>query len=92
MITDVAVDPAGNLWAANNWNAVEPVVAEDPIRPTGCGSTQLALRCAKSSKREPASSMRKPIIPNECVFSFVQTVCLCQPYLRDKAKTDSRRR
>jgi hypothetical protein len=34
MITDVAVDPAGNVWAANNWNAVEPVVAEDPIRRT----------------------------------------------------------
>jgi hypothetical protein len=29
MITEVAVDPAGNLWAANNWNALEPVVAEN---------------------------------------------------------------
>ena len=27
-------DPAGNVWAANNWNALEPVVAEDPIRRT----------------------------------------------------------
>ena len=34
MIIDVAVDPAGNVWAANDWNAVEPVVAGDPIRRT----------------------------------------------------------
>ena len=24
MITDVAVDPAGNVWAANNWDVIEP--------------------------------------------------------------------
>ena len=23
MMTDVAIDPAGNVWAANNWNNVE---------------------------------------------------------------------
>jgi hypothetical protein len=34
MITDVAIDPAGNVWAANNWNDVEPVVAADPISRT----------------------------------------------------------
>ena len=34
MITDVAVDPAGNVWAANNWNALEAVVADSPFRPT----------------------------------------------------------
>ena len=34
MITDVAIDPAGNVWAANNWNAIEPVVAKDPVSRT----------------------------------------------------------
>jgi hypothetical protein len=34
LITDVGVDPAGNVWAANNWNAIEPVVADDPISRT----------------------------------------------------------
>jgi hypothetical protein len=34
MITDVSVDPAGNVWAANNWNSLEAAVGEDPIRRT----------------------------------------------------------
>jgi streptogramin lyase len=34
MITEVAVDPAGNVWAANNWNDQQAVMAYDPARPT----------------------------------------------------------
>jgi hypothetical protein len=34
MITDAQIDPAGNVWAANNWNLVEAATAEDPARPT----------------------------------------------------------
>ena len=34
MLTDVAIDPAGNVWAANNWNVPEAVVAETSSRPT----------------------------------------------------------
>src|SRR5271155_498873 len=34
MVTEVAVDPAGNVWAANNWNAQDAVMAYDPSRPT----------------------------------------------------------
>lgn len=30
MLTDVAIDPAGNLWAANNWNSPEAAVAPNP--------------------------------------------------------------
>jgi hypothetical protein len=30
VLTDVAVDPAGNVWAANNWNSPETVTAENP--------------------------------------------------------------
>jgi hypothetical protein len=32
MLTDVAIDPAGNVWAANNWNS--PVAAVRPNPPT----------------------------------------------------------
>ena len=34
MITEVAIDPAGNVWAANNWNDQQAVMAYDPARPT----------------------------------------------------------
>ena len=33
-ITEVAVDPAGNVWAANNWNQADAVLAYDPARLT----------------------------------------------------------
>ena len=34
MLTDVSIDPAGNLWAANNWNNLNGAAAPDPFRPT----------------------------------------------------------
>jgi hypothetical protein len=34
MITDVSIDPAGNVWAANNWNSLEAAASPDPTRPT----------------------------------------------------------
>ncbi len=34
MITDVSIDPAGNVWAANNWNSLEAAADEDPVRRT----------------------------------------------------------
>ena len=33
MITDVGIDPAGNVWAANNWNDLDAVVAKNPPEP-----------------------------------------------------------
>src|SRR5271156_896641 len=33
MITEVAVDPAGNVWAANNWNDQQAVMAYNPAGP-----------------------------------------------------------
>jgi streptogramin lyase len=30
IITDVAIDPAGNVWVANNWNSLEGATAENP--------------------------------------------------------------
>jgi hypothetical protein len=34
MLTDVSIDPAGNFWAANNWNNLNDAAAPDPLRPT----------------------------------------------------------
>ena len=34
MLTDVAIDPAGNVWAANNWNNLDAVAAEKPAWAT----------------------------------------------------------
>jgi hypothetical protein len=33
IITDVAIDPAGNVWVANNWNSLPGVTAENPPYP-----------------------------------------------------------
>ena len=34
MITDVNIDPAGDVWVANNWNSVDGVSAENPVFAT----------------------------------------------------------
>jgi hypothetical protein len=34
MITDVSIDPAGNVWAGNNWNSLEAAAGANPSRPT----------------------------------------------------------
>jgi hypothetical protein len=34
MVTDVSIDPAGNVWVANNWNSLEAAAKPDPSRPT----------------------------------------------------------
>jgi hypothetical protein len=33
MLTDVVIDPAGNVWAANNWNSAEAAVYDKPPYP-----------------------------------------------------------
>ena len=30
MLTDVSIDPAGNVWAANNWNNLERRLRPNP--------------------------------------------------------------
>jgi hypothetical protein len=34
MVTDAVVDPAGNVWVANNWNVMDALDNPDPARPT----------------------------------------------------------
>jgi hypothetical protein len=31
--TDVVIDPAGNVWAANNWNSPEATIYDKPGYP-----------------------------------------------------------
>jgi len=33
MVSDVGIDPGGDVWVANNWNAVDAVVARQPADP-----------------------------------------------------------
>jgi hypothetical protein len=33
MVTDIGIDPAGDVWVANNWNVVDAVVAKHPPGP-----------------------------------------------------------
>jgi hypothetical protein len=49
MITEVAVDPAGNVWAANNWNQQDAVMAYEPARPTRPGVEVRALPSSTAS-------------------------------------------
>ena len=32
MLTDVSIDPAGNVWAANNWNVPEAALGDPPAQ------------------------------------------------------------
>jgi hypothetical protein len=34
MVTDASIDPAGNVWAANNWHNLDATTSENPIRRT----------------------------------------------------------
>jgi hypothetical protein len=34
MVTDVSIDPAGNVWVANNWNNLEAAAGPNPSPPT----------------------------------------------------------
>ena len=34
MLTDVSIDAAGNVWAANNWNNLDAAASPNPFRPT----------------------------------------------------------
>ncbi|MEZ4690270.1 MAG: hypothetical protein R3A12_08830 [Ignavibacteria bacterium] len=56
MLTDVAVDPAGNIWAANNWNNPNAVLGNDPPRPIttyGGGSGLVVIYGAAAPVKTP---------------------------------------
>ncbi|MEZ4823863.1 MAG: hypothetical protein R2942_16250 [Ignavibacteria bacterium] len=64
MLTDVAVDPAGNIWAANNWNNPNAVLDNNPPGPIstyGGGSGLVVIYGAAAPVKTPLmGTVRKP--------------------------------
>ena len=64
MLTDVSIDPAGNVWAANNWNDLNGAASPNPSRSTstwGGGSGITVIYGVASPVRAPRMGMvRKP--------------------------------
>jgi ethanolamine utilization protein EutQ (cupin superfamily) len=64
MLTDVSIDPAGNVWAANNWNDLNGAASPDPARPTstwGGGSGITVIYGVAAPVQPPRMGMvRKP--------------------------------
>jgi len=64
MQTDVSIDPAGNVWAANNWNDLNAAASPDPARSTstwGGGSGITVIYGVAAPVRPPRMGMvRKP--------------------------------
>ncbi|MBS0559581.1 MAG: hypothetical protein JSR21_05955 [Proteobacteria bacterium] len=62
-ITDVAVDPAGNVWVANNWNSIEGATAENPPFPVstwGGGSGLTVIYGVAGPVRPPRIGLARP--------------------------------
>jgi hypothetical protein len=63
MLTDVAIDPAGNVWAANNWNAPEGAVGDPPPYPVstwGGGSGLTVIYGVASPVQPPRMGKVRP--------------------------------
>ena len=64
MITDVGVDPAGNVWAANNWNDLGAVVGKNtpaPISTKGGGQGVVVIYGIAAPVRTPLlGTVRRP--------------------------------
>jgi streptogramin lyase len=62
-ITDVAIDPAGNVWVANNWNSIEGATAENPPFPVstwGGGSGLTVIYGVAGPVRPPRIGLARP--------------------------------
>ena len=63
MVTDAVVDPAGNVWAANNWNVIDALGDENPVRPTstwGGGDGIVAIYGVASPVKTPVMGQARP--------------------------------
>ena len=67
MLTDVSIDPAGNVWAANNWNDLNGAAAPDPLRPTSTwgGGFGHHRHLRSGGAGEAAAHGQGPKVPNE---------------------------
>ena len=63
MLTDVSIDPAGNVWAANNWNNLNGAASPDPHRPTstwGGGSGITVIYGVAAPVQPPRMGLVRP--------------------------------
>ena len=64
MLTDTSIDPAGNVWAANNWNFYEAATGNPPAYPTstwGGGSGLTVIYGVAAPVQPPRmGKVRKP--------------------------------
>ncbi|CAB5089706.1 NHL repeat precursor [Olavius algarvensis associated proteobacterium Delta 3] len=63
MVTDAVVDPAGNVWVANNWNVIDALDNPDPARPTstkGGGDGIVVIYGVASPVKTPVMGPARP--------------------------------
>ena len=63
MLTDVVIDPAGNVWAANNWNSPEAAVYDKPDYPVstwGGGSGLTVIYGIAAPAKPPLTGQVRP--------------------------------
>ena len=63
VVTDVAIDPAGDVWVTNNWNSIEGVTAENPPFPIstwGGGSGLTVIYGVAGPVRQPRVGLVRP--------------------------------
>jgi hypothetical protein len=62
--TDVVIDPAGNVWAANNWNNLNAIFSPDPDFSTstqGAGDGFTVIYGVEAPVKTPLmGQVRKP--------------------------------
>lgn len=64
MVTDVSIDPAGNVWVANNWNSLEAAASPNPSLPTstwGGGSGFTVIYGVASPVQPPRMGKVRPL-------------------------------
>jgi hypothetical protein len=63
MVTEVGVDPTGDVWVANNWNVVDAVVAKhaaDPISTKAAGKAWSSSRRGRPIRRPSDDAAARP--------------------------------
>jgi hypothetical protein len=63
MQTDLAIDPAGNVWVMNNWQDIEVASARLPrrFRPAAVAKASLAQACPRTADRASTRALRKAV-------------------------------
>jgi len=55
MLTDIAVDPASNVWTMNNWQDIDACIGTPPEElSTRCGGQGIVIFYGMARRPEPA--------------------------------------